>query len=81
MIDYSVRPERPQRPIAAEPFHRYVFDDGTVWTEFYRTAEGYLLRFPDLAGFEVTADGKIAVRCHCKQVGDSPGIIAFAKLN
>ena len=61
MIDYSVQPTRTQRPIDAEPFHRYIFDDGTVWTEFYRNDDGYLLRFPDLADFEVTADGK-AVR-------------------
>jgi hypothetical protein len=39
------------------PFHHYRFDDGTVWTEFYRLADGYLLRFPDLADFEVSADG------------------------
>lgn len=40
-----------------DPFHRYVFDDGTVWTEFFHTEGGYLLRFPDLADFEVSADG------------------------
>ena len=52
MIDYTVKPVRLQRPIDAEPFHRYIFDDGTVWTEFYRRDDGYLLRFPDLADFE-----------------------------
>jgi hypothetical protein len=41
----------------ATPFHRYTFDDGTVWTEFYRSDAGYLLRFPELADFEVSADG------------------------
>jgi len=39
------------------PFHRYTFENGTVWTEFYRTTTGYLLRFPGLADFEVSADG------------------------
>ena len=58
MIRYTARPARPQAPLDGEPFHRYEFDDGTVWTEFYRTAEGYLLRFPDLADFAVSADGK-----------------------
>ena len=58
MIDYSVEPARPQQPVSMEPFHRYVFDDGTVWTEFFRSDTGYLLRFPDLADFEVSASGE-----------------------
>ncbi len=57
MIRYETRPARIQATAVAEPFHRYVFEDGTVWTEFYRSDEGYLLRFPDLADFEVSADG------------------------
>jgi hypothetical protein len=39
------------------PFHQYIFDDGTVWTDFYRQGENYLLRFPDLADFDISADG------------------------
>ena len=50
-------PVRPQVAPETKPFHEYVFDDGTVWTEFFRTGDGYLLRFPDLADFEVSADG------------------------
>ena len=57
MIRYEIRPARMQAALDAEPFHRYTFEDGTVWTEFYRSAEGYLLRFPELADFEVSADG------------------------
>ena len=57
MIRYSIAPAGPQEPIHEEPFHRYTFDDGTVWTEFYRSGDRYLLRFPDLADFEVSADG------------------------
>ena len=63
MINYSVQPERPQHPVPKEPFHRYVFDDGTVWTEFYRNEAGYLLRFPDLADFEVSASGETVTAC------------------
>ena len=58
MIRYSVEAERAQTPVAGEPFHRYTFDDGTVWTKFYRADTGYLLRFPKLADFEVSDDGK-----------------------
>ncbi len=57
MIEYRVASAQPQEPIGGEPFHRYVFDDGTVWTKFFRTETGYLLRFPNLADFDVSADG------------------------
>jgi len=57
MIRYSVMAARPQAAVDATPFHRYLFDDGTVWTEFYRRGADYLLRFPGLADFEVSADG------------------------
>jgi hypothetical protein len=48
---------RTQEAIGAPPFHRFEFPDGTVWTEFYRSGLDYLLRFPGLADFDVTADG------------------------
>lgn len=57
MIRHKVMPARRQPPVEQTPFQHYTFDDGSVWTEFYRTGEGYLLRFPDLADFEVSADG------------------------
>jgi hypothetical protein len=57
VIRYKAMPAREQPALSATPFNRYVFDDGTVWTEFYRSDEGYLLRFPGLADFEVSADG------------------------
>jgi len=57
VIHYSTMPKRLQAALDAEPFHRYTFDDGTVWTEFYRSGDAYLLRFPELADFEVSADG------------------------
>ena len=31
--------------------------DGTLWMQFFRTETGYLLRFPDMADFQVSADG------------------------
>jgi len=61
VIRYSIRPAREQQPVGLSRFHEYVFDDGTVWTEFYRLETGYLLRFPDLADFEVTSDGRTVV--------------------
>ena len=57
MIRYETKSPRIQAALDLEPFHRYVFEDGTVWTEFYRSGDRYLLRFPGLADFEVSADG------------------------
>jgi len=31
--------------------------DGTLWTQFYRTDSGYLLRFPGLADFTLSPAG------------------------
>lgn len=61
MIHYTTKPMRPQRALEVEPFHHYFSDDGSVWTEFYRSDDGYLLRFPGLADFQVSADGKAVV--------------------
>ena len=58
----STERDRHQKPIGKAPFHAWVFPDGTVWTYFYRSGSDYLLRFPELADFEVSANGH-AVRC------------------
>jgi len=61
VIRYTAMPARAQRPVDALPFHVYRFDDGTIWTEFYRAGRDYLLRFPGLADFELSADGTAAM--------------------
>lgn len=35
--------------------------DGSQWTKFYRTENGYLLRFPNLADFQVSVNGRHVV--------------------
>ena len=59
MIQHDIKPAREQHAMDIAPFHCYEFDDGTVWTEFYRSGKDYLLRFPELADFEVSADGTV----------------------
>lgn len=54
--ELRLQPVRLQSPVAHSPFHTWTFPDGTLWTEFHRANGGYLLRFPDLADFEITAD-------------------------
>jgi hypothetical protein len=56
-VQFSLQPARLQTPVDRAPFHTWTFPDGTHWTEFYRVGSGYLLRFPELADFEVSPDG------------------------
>ena len=62
MVDLQVAAARWQAPLGIQPFHTWAFPDGTCWTEFYRLGGGYLLRFPELADFEVSANG-LEVTC------------------
>ena len=54
-LDY--RATRRQLPLNSGPFHEWVFPNGTRWTSFHRIGRDYLLRFPHLADFVVSADG------------------------
>ena len=44
-------------------FAEWLLPDGARATSFYRTAGGYLVRFPDLADFEISRDA-LAIVCH-----------------
>jgi hypothetical protein len=57
VVEFQVAVARRQAPQGVQPFHTWAFPDGTLWTAFFRSESGYLLRFPDLADFEVSADG------------------------
>lgn len=58
MTSYTLKPARPQAPTATQPFHTFTFPDGRLWTEFHRNDKAYFLRFPNLADFEVSLDGR-----------------------
>lgn len=62
-MTFTLSEERVQGEREALPFHRFVWPSGIVWTEFYRDGAAYLLRFPNLADFEISADGA-SVCCH-----------------
>lgn len=79
MVDFQVADARPQAPLHATLFHEWIFPDGTLWTVFYRTESGYLLRFPELADFEVSRDGD-KVRCW-PAPGVSEGTVQHLYLN
>jgi hypothetical protein len=54
---FNLHPAREQALLDDLPFLEWTFPDGTLWTCFYRIGDGYLLRFPALADFTVSADG------------------------
>ena len=54
---FQLRDARPQLPLPSAPFRQWIYPDGTLWTLFYRHSSGYLLRFPDLADFQIAQDG------------------------
>ena len=73
LIQLEALPARPQPALDSEPFNQYIFDDGSVWTEFHRDGDNYLLRFPGLADFLVSADGR-KVRVHAVETTDESTI-------
>jgi hypothetical protein len=58
VVQLTIVSARPPLTLSTEPFHKWDFPDGTRWAAFYRTPSGYLIRFPDLADFEVSPDGR-----------------------
>jgi hypothetical protein len=58
--DFSLELPQPQVPVKGLAFHEWMFPDGSLWTQFFRTEAGYMLRFPDLADFRVSPDGRSA---------------------
>jgi hypothetical protein len=59
----EVRAEQAQRIISSDTkFHEWTLTDGRLWTQFHRSGDGFVLRFPDFADYEIDAAAK-AVRC------------------
>lgn len=79
MLLYTISDARLQRSPGCAPFHEWLLADRTIWLRFFRTSTGYLLRFPDLADFEISADG---LRVQCWPAPDvSEGTIEHLFLN
>ena len=62
MVRYELGLTKDQTTVTAPVFHVCYSPDGSPWVVFYRQEAGYLLRFPALADFDLTADG-CDVRC------------------
>ncbi len=78
MVEFEIAAARPQAPLPA-PFHTWALPDGSPWTDFHRENGGYLLRFPDMADFQVSADAE-HVTCH-PVPGASDAVVQHLYLN
>lgn len=56
MTDFEAMPPREQAPLASEPYDRWVLSDDCIKAEFYRSADGFLLRFLGEADFAIDGD-------------------------
>lgn len=61
MLNLRMQDVRAQASLPWPPFQEWVVSGGDVWTQFFRTAHGYLLRFPALADFELSGEALEAV--------------------
>lgn len=61
-IAFQKEASRFQRSPEGSPFNTWWLDATTRWAQFFRTGSGYLIRFPGLADFQVSADG-LSVIC------------------
>src|ERR1041385_6354424 len=50
-------------------FHRWELPDGGTWLQIARSSNGYVLRFPDYAEFELSCAGDAVI---CRPVLDTP---------
>jgi hypothetical protein len=60
---FQLLPAQSPQPAALQWFHQWLLSDGKVWLSLAKYRSGYLLRFPDLADFLVSSDGK-KIRCY-----------------
>jgi hypothetical protein len=49
------------------PYHRWNLQTGEEWITFHRDGDDYVLRFPDLADFRISAHGR---QVHCDAASD-----------
>ena len=62
---FGITAARAPGPAPLRWFHEWRLPDGRLWLGFARRRSGFLLRFPGLADFLVSADGK-DIRCHAR---------------
>jgi len=61
VVAFELSSPREQAAIPTVPFHVWALPEGGDWMQFFRVGKGFLLRFPDLADFSLSADGNNVV--------------------
>jgi hypothetical protein len=61
MVAFEKTDPREQPGMNVAPFHVWAMPAGGDWMQFFRVGRGYLLRFPDLADFSLSADGDMVI--------------------
>jgi hypothetical protein len=56
--EFAIYPPEQQQQHQEPAFHQWILANNSVWATFYRTNSGYRIRFPDLADFTLSLDGK-----------------------
>jgi hypothetical protein len=56
-VQFEIGSPRAQQALESTPYRFWHLPNGTVWAEFRRISTGYLVRFPALADFSISADG------------------------
>jgi hypothetical protein len=54
---YTQHGVREQIEMTRAPFNQWRAPDGALWAQFYREPDSYLVRFPRLVDFQLSADG------------------------
>lgn len=62
MVAMEVRAEQVQQATDDLQFHEWTLSDGRLWAQFHRTADGFLVRFPHFADYQLDATANV-VRC------------------
>ena len=55
--NYRQLDARSQASVHCASFNEYLLPDGSLWSSFYRTQAGYMLRYPGLADFTISSTG------------------------
>ena len=68
LIDYRTLASRPQGDLGVAPYREWDLPGGVPWTRFFRIDGEYVLRFPDIADFEIDRERRSVL---CRPVPDA----------
>jgi hypothetical protein len=67
-VQFSLAAGEKPSPKVSQPFHCWLTEAGDVWTEFYRSPDGFVVRFPGIADFRLSHDATQCSGVPCEGV-------------